>query len=149
MIYFDKNKKAYAFEIENYICTVEDSFWAKYAGSDKWDIKDGKFIDISETEEYKQEQIQKEREYLDSLSLTRADVERAIYKAKGMDFEDIIELVKNHSEIDIKALKIELKANNFYRKNPYINKIGGILGFNQNALDNFFKTGNYEELKND
>ncbi len=86
------------------------------------------------------------RKELDSLSLTRADVERAIYKVKEIDFEDILDLVKDNPQIDLKALKIELKANNFYRGNPWINQIGALLGFNQTQLDNFFKTGDWEEL---
>ena len=92
------------------------------------------------------------------LNLTAADVERGIYKAKGMDFDDIIALVEQYNDaapldaegqsaaIDIKALKIELKANNFYRGNPYINAVGTLLGFTSDQLDNFFETGDYTEL---
>lgn len=105
-------------------------------------IADFQFAD---TEEYKQEKAQKERECLNMLSLTAADVERAIYKAKGMDFEDIIELVQtlkqvqgDSVEIDLKALKIELKANNFYRGNPYIEQVGSILGYTSDDLDYLF-----------
>ena len=50
------------------------------------------------------------------------------------------------SQIDIKALKIELKANNFYRGNPYVLAIGSLLGFSEEQLDKFFKDGNYEHL---
>lgn len=146
MIYFDENKRAYAFEIENPICAIEESLWAQYAGKDNWDIVDNGFVDISDTEEYKENLIKKERKYLDTLSLTAADVERAIYKAKGIDFEDILELAKNSPDIDVKALKIELKANNFYRGNPYISQIGTILGFSEMQLDEFFKNGNHEAL---
>lgn len=88
---------------------------------------------------YEIEQQQKERERLDLLYLTAADVERAIYKAKGLDFEDILELVKDNSEIDIKALKIELKANNFYRGNPYVAVIGEVLGYSSEDLDYLFE----------
>ena len=92
------------------------------------------------------------------LNLTAADVERAIYKAKGMDFDDVVALVEQYNQtapqdaegegtnIDIKALKIELNANNFYRGNPYIDAVGAILGFTSDQLDNFFETGDYTEL---
>ena len=92
------------------------------------------------------------------LNLTAADVERAIYKAKGMDFDDIIALVEQYNEaapldaegnsagVDIKALKIELKANNFYRGSEWVNKIGSLLGFTSDQLDNFFETGDYTTL---
>ena len=91
---------------------------------------------------------QEERERIAKLFLTRADVERGIYKAKGMDFEDIIALVTQLQPegLDIKALKIELKANNFYRGNPYVSAIGSLLGFSDSQLDKFFEDGNYENL---
>lgn len=93
-----------------------------------------------------EERKKEERKRLDSLSLTRADVERAIYKAKGIDFEDILELVKDNPEIDLKALKIELKANNFFRGNPYINQIGALLNLTPQMLDEFFETNDYRAL---
>lgn len=112
------------------------------------------------------ELAEKERERINLLSLTAADVERAIYKAKGMDFEDIITLVEQSNSvdeqnvtnssalqpfnlstpIDVKALKIELKANNFYRGNPYIDQVGALLGFTSDMLDRFFETNDYTHL---
>ena len=91
---------------------------------------------------------QEERERIAKLFLTRADVERGIYKAKGMDFEDILALVTQlqPESLDIKALKIELKANNFYRGNPYVSTIGSLLGISDSQLDKFFEDGNYENL---
>ncbi len=108
-------------------------------------IVDFQFADTKEYEEKKQKE---ERARLNNLSLTAADVERAIYRAKGMDFEDILELVSQNPPVglDIKALKIELKANNFYRGNPYINQIGAILGFSEAQLDEFFDTKDYIKL---
>ena len=113
------------------------------------------------TEEEKQEQ---ERERLAMLFLTGADVERGIYQAKGMDFDDIIAIVEHLSkgeldletgeiinksvDIDVKALKIELKANNFYRGNPYVNAVGSLLGFTPKQLDDFFETKDYHYLTN-
>ena len=159
-----------------------------------------------------------EQDRISLLSLTAADVERGIYKATGMDFDDIIAKVTeiasaeplnddssdvstmregeeiatgdalamttegdtettadenvtaiqseqlNCSEtsepvfgtqssscsmavpIDIKALKIELKANNFYRGNPYVDTVGALLGFTKKQLDNFFETNDYTKL---
>lgn len=108
---------------------------------------------IDNTEEYEQEQAQKEAERIAMLNLTAADVERAIYKAVGMDFDDIISLIEAQplSEtgkpiIDIKALKIELKANNFYRGNPYISQVGSLLGFTEEQLTAFFETNDYTKL---
>lgn len=89
---------------------------------------------------YEAEQAQKERERLDNLSLTKADVERAIYADKGMDFDDLIEYVKVKAPtIDIKVLKIELGANNFFRKHPYINQLGQLLGYTSDDLNYLFE----------
>ena len=103
---------------------------------------------ILNDEEYKERQAQKEKERIAKLYLTGADVERGIYQAKGMDFEDIIALVTQLQPegLDIKALKIELKANNFYRGNPYVNAIGQLLGFTEDQLDKFFETNDYTVL---
>ena len=86
------------------------------------------------TEEEKQKQ---ERERIDMLFMTGSDVERAIYKVKGIDFDDILAMVKDNPTIDAKALKIEFKANNFYRGNPYISQVGTLLGFTSEQMDRF------------
>lgn len=61
MIYFNSKKEAFGYEIENPICVITDDLWQEYATTDKWDILNGSFVDISETKEYK-EKKQKERE---------------------------------------------------------------------------------------
>ena len=97
---------------------------------------------------YEAEQQAKEQQRIAMLSLTAADVERGIYKVTGKDFDDIIALVTELQPqgIDIKALKIELKANNFYRGNPYVDSVGSLLGFSKEQLDQFFETGDYTKL---
>ncbi len=100
---------------------------------------------------------QEEKERIAKLYLTGADVERGIYQAKGMDFEDIVEMVETMQfaqapqveGIDVKALKIELKANNFYRGNAYVSAIGALLGFTNEQLDKFFETNDYTVLLDD
>lgn len=107
---------------------------------------------ILKDEAWEEKQAQKEAERIAMLNLTAADVERAIYKAKGIDFDDVIALVEAQAlseetpAIDIKALKIELKANNFYRGNPYIDVVGTLLGFTKEQLDKFFDTNDYRYL---
>ena len=108
---------------------------------------------VLKDETWEQEQAQKEAQRIAMLNLTAADVERAIYKAKGLDFDDILTLVEAQPlaedgtpQIDIKALKIELKANNFYRGNLYIDIIGTLLGFTKQQLDEFFETNDYTKL---
>ena len=109
---------------------------------------------VLKDEAWEAEQELKERERIAKLYLIGADVERGIYQAIGKDFEDIIELVETLifadapqvANIDLKALKIELKANHFYRGNNYVNAVGALLGFTSEQLDKFFEDGNYEHL---
>ena len=97
------------------------------------------YVPPVETEEERQVRIAQ-------LYLTAADVERAVYKVKGITFDDILEM--DLQDVDKKALKIELKANHFYRGNPYVNAIGSLLGFTSEQLDNFFETNDYKALEN-
>ena len=115
----------------------------------KFKISDGAVVELSD-EEYAEYLEEVEAERIANLSLTAADVERAIYKAKGMDFDDIVETVEAMNEagtadIDIKALKIELKANNFYRGNDYVTQIGTLLGYSSENLDYLFENGSLPE----
>ena len=97
---------------------------------------------------FEAEEAQKEQERIAMLFLTAADVERGIYKARGMDFDDILQYLSVYPQegLDIKAVKIELKANHFYRGNPYVNAIGSLLGFTSEQLDKFFEDGDYTHL---
>lgn len=100
------------------------------------------------------EKTQEEQQRIAMLSLTAADVERAIYKATGKDFDDVVALVVGLQEaqdeqvanLDLKALKIELKANNFYRGSEYVSKVGALLGFSKEQLDAFFETNDCTKL---
>ena len=140
----------------------------------EYNHKQGCTIELTDTsiiawEQTEEEQKTKEQERIAMLSLTAADVERGIYKATGKDFEDVVALVQSLCDssakpqndkgvilsdsevsqalnIDIKALKIELKANNFYRGNPYVDSIGTLLGFSKEQLDMFFETNDYTKL---
>lgn len=115
--------------------------------TDKEYVLDGEeYVLKDETWEEKQEQ--KELERIGNLFLTGADVERGIYQAKGMDFDDILAFVMANPPVglDVKALRIELKANHFYRGNPYVNAVGALLGFTSEQLDKFFETNDYTVL---
>ena len=105
---------------------------------------------VLKDEAWEEEQEQKEKERIAKLFLTGADVERGIYQAKGLDFDDILAFVTANPPqgLDVKALKIELKANHFYRGNPYVSAVGALLGFSEEQLDKFFETNNYKFLIN-
>lgn len=101
------------------------------------------------TEEERQEQ---EREQLDRLTLTPADVERALYKAKSMDFEDLKALIAEKlPTIDLKALAIEFRAKDFYRGAEaggmrLFDVVGQLLNITSEQLDKFFETKDYHYL---
>lgn len=85
------------------------------------------------------DEAKQRREYLDNLTLTSTDVERALYKAKGIDFNDVKEQIKDNPNIDIKAIGIELRAGIFERKSPYVSQIGELLGYSSEDLDYLFE----------
>jgi hypothetical protein len=115
--------------------------------TDKEYVLDGEEY-VLKDEAWEEKQRQTERERIGNLNLTGADVERGIYQAKGMDFDDIIAFVMANPPqgLDVKALKIELKANHFYRGNPYVEAVGALLGFTSEQLDKFFETNDYQYL---
>ena len=125
---------------------VDDSLYNDYQECPYKYIWDG--LQVVVNPNYEQEQELKERERIARLNLTGADVERGIYKVKGMDFNDILAYVAQLQPegLDIKALGIELKANNFYRGNPYVDAVGALLGFTSEQLDKFFETNDYTNL---
>ena len=123
---------------------IDDSIYDDFLiNPNHYKVVDNEIVYNSNWEEEEQEA---EAERISNLSLTAADVERAIYKAKSIDFDDIVETVTAMNEagtadVDIKALKIELKANNFYRGNTYVETIGTLLGFSSDDLDYLFQNG--------
>lgn len=84
---------------------------------------------------------QEERNRKDMLALTRCDVLKALYQAKGITPNDIKALLKDNVE----AL-IELEyAQNFYRGHPMIKSIGEQLGFTSDDLDYLFENKKFKE----
>lgn len=87
----------------------------------------------------------KERERLDALTLTPADVERALYKEKQMDFEDLKALIAEQLPmVDIKGLSIEFRAKDFYRGAVangmrLFDVVGHLLGYTPSDMDYLFE----------
>ena len=84
---------------------------------------------------------QQERNRKDMLALTRCDVLKALYQARGITPNDIKALLKDNVE----AL-IELEyAQSFYRGHPMIKAIGEQLGFTSDDLDYLFENKKFKE----
>ena len=87
----------------------------------------------------------KERQRIDALTLTPADVERALYAAKGMDFDDLKALIaEKMPQIDMKALAIEFRARDFYRGAMagdirLFDVVGALLGYTSEDMDYLFE----------
>ena len=113
------------------------------------DYEQGKYIvvegELVLNPDWEEEKKREERERLDGLTLTPADVERALYKAKAMDFEDLKALiVERIPAIDIKALSIEFRAKNFYRGAEasgmrLFDGVGALLGYSSEDMDYLFE----------
>ena len=149
MFYIEDNNKIVLFDEDKQKLQDTITFMPQYQGLEIKEVQEGYVIydfELMTIEEKEAKETQQERERLDMLFLTGADVERGIYQAKGMDFDDIMSFVMANPPqgLDVKALKIELKANNFYRGNPYVNAV--LLGCTSKQLDKFFETNNYEAL---
>lgn len=106
------------------------------------------FIEFTEEEyaQYEQDRIKAERERLDQLTLTPADVERALYYGLNKDFDDLKALIAQEAPaVDIKGLAIEFRAKDFYRGavdkqgRRIIDMIGLVLGLNSDDLDYLFE----------
>jgi hypothetical protein len=108
--------------------------------------------EIVENPDYEEIKRQKERLRLDALTLTPADVERALYKAKGMDFEDLKTLIaQSIPTIDLKGLAIEFRAKDFYRGAEangirLFDVVGQLLGYTSDDMDYLFEN---KELPNE
>lgn len=151
-IYFDENKKTYNYPVEGYIATVEDYTWAYYSqpqNMDKWDIVECKFMDITNTENYKAKKEAERQEYIGNLSMTRGDVFEALILARGITKAQIRTMIEQ-AELDeiTKALYLNRfdEALEFYRKFPLFDLLGQALGVTSEQLDNFFETKDYRFL---
>lgn len=90
---------------------------------------------------YEDEKVQKERERLNLISMTKREMFLGLYQAKGITPNDLKRQI-----VDPAAL-IEFEyANDYYRGNPLINIIGTQLGFTTEQLDKFFETKDYTYL---
>jgi len=95
-------------------------------------------------EEAEEEARRKEAERKAMLHLTKREVFLALYKDKGITPEQI------KSQITDPQALIEFEyANDFYRGNPLIDIIGGMLGYSTEQLDYLFENGTFPVSDND
>lgn len=146
MFYIEQDNQIVLFDEDKQKLQNTILFMPQYAGLEIKEttrpIVDFQFAD---TEEYKEEQAQKERNRLNLLSLTKREVFLGLYQAKGITPEQI------KAQITAPAGLIEFEyANDYFRGNPLINTVGQALGITSDQLDKFFdetKKGDMEAYK--
>lgn len=148
MYYIEKDNKIALFNSDRDVLENTIRFSADYKDAEIKETEEGytivdyQLVTVEEAEEIAR---QKEQQRIDALSLTPSDVERALYKAKNMDFEDLKALIaKRAPSIDMKALAIEFRANNFYRGVVVngirlIDTVGALLGYTSADMNYLFE----------
>jgi hypothetical protein len=139
MIYFDYNKNAYAYEIENYITTCPAKLWKKYAGTDKWDIVNGKFVDITNTEEYKTKKELEEKERVAKLNMTKLDFATYLQEY-GVSYFQLKSVLASNDNAQMQWDLCE----RVYRFNPLLDELAKGFGITPEQLDTMFKKANGE-----
>lgn len=91
--------------------------------------------------DYEQEQAQKERQRLDLLNLTKADVLLALYQDKGLTPDDIKAMLKDN----VPALIKFDYASSYYRGDDVVNALGLALGYSTEEMDYLFENKKFPE----
>jgi hypothetical protein len=137
MIYFDNNKQAYAFEIENPIAQIQDNIWEQYCSTDKWDIVEGVFTDITNTPEYIAKKEQEEQERIGDLTLTKRVFALALQNF-GITYTQLKALIATSDQAQMEWDLCE----RLERKNPLLDAMVGGLGITPEQLDQIFIQAN-------
>lgn len=142
MIYFDIDKNAYGYAIETPICIIEDDLWEQYCATDKWDIIDGIFTDISDTPEYKEKEKQREKERIGNLQITKRVLALALQEL-GITYTQLKELISTSEQAQLEwDLCVELQ-----RKNPLLDIMAAQMGISSKMLDYIFQKANGEDVE--
>lgn len=107
---------------------------------DNFKIQNGKIVQKTE-DEYEQEQAEKERQRLNLLNLTKADVLLALYADKGITPEDIKTMLKDN----VPALIKFDYASSYYRGDEVVNALGLALGYSTEEMDYLFENKKFPE----
>lgn len=119
---------------------IEETDVAIYA-LEPWEILvEGEVTD--NTEAYEKEQEEKERIRIANLRLTKREVFLAIYKNLKITPEEIKKMITDNEAL------IEFEyANEYYRGNPLVNKLGLALGYTEKDLDYLFEHKSFPNLE--
>lgn len=113
---------------------ISDEVYEDYqADNDKYKVVDGEFVDISDTEEYRQKKAQEEYERIQSLFMTRSDFFDGLIKAFGIDEDDLLPVLQSIlATLPIEEVQKKIAINNFknalnfYRKHDLFALLSGV-----------------------
>lgn len=117
----------------------EEEIFNKY-GAEAFTIIGDECV-VKTDEEYEQELAQKERQRLNLLNLTKADVLLALYQDKGITPEDIKTMLKDN----VPALIKFDYASSYYRGDEVVNALGLALGYSTEEMDYLFENKKFPE----
>jgi hypothetical protein len=140
MIYFDENNNAYAYRIENFVTVITDELWQEVCNdSDAWTIKDGFFIDLRKTPEYKEKQETKEKERIQNLTVTKRVFALALQEL-GISYNELKQLIAQNSQAQLEWDLCE----RLHRNNPLLDIMGQQMGLSSETIDFIFIKANGE-----
>lgn len=120
---------------------ISDEVYADYlADNDKYEVIDGVFTDVSDTEEYKEKKRKEEAERVGNLQCTKR-VFVLMLEQLGLDyFEQIEPAINANRQAKLEwELCVELQ-----RKNPLLDQLAAQFGVTSKQLDDLFKFANGE-----
>lgn len=143
MIYFNDKKEAFGYVISDYICSIEDSLWLNFSGLPceiAWDIIDGEFKDLRETETYKKYLEDKEKERIGNLTCTKR-VFALMLQELGIDYiTQLKPLIESNPQAQLEwELCVELQRNN-----PLLDIMAKEMNVTSEQLDKLFLYANGE-----
>lgn len=117
---------------EGYYLITKEEYNKIIQDRDYYILENGKLVENPNYDEIKAE---KERQRLNLLNLTKADVLLALYAGKGLTPEDIKEMLKNN----VPALIKFDYASSYYRGDEVVNALGSALGYTTEEMDYLFE----------
>ena len=147
--YIEKDNKIVLFDTDKNKIQTTLKFMPQYEGLEIKETQrpivlsdDNTIFLFADTQQYQQEQIQKEQERINNLTLSHNILENEIYKQSNHTFNDIIYKLKGDLPenllVGIKDIEIILNSPTFKRDNPYVDLIGYVVGLSKEDLDNIF-----------
>lgn len=133
--------------IDGYKFTFSDSgYQIQKVGTDE--IYDSAYDTLDSDYTYVETENLIENNPLNELYLTRGDVFRGLYMAKGITRNQIramIEQIPNESERELALIDFD-ESLNFYRGVPLIDRLGTQLGITKAQMTLFFMTNDWSKL---